>query len=275
MSGMREKKPGRLIRGLLLAVFVCSLSALMGYGLEDRKQERLQEEAVENYVRETPASETLSENRAKKTQKISGEDNTGKERESCPIKVDFDALSAENGDIAGWLYCENTNINYPVMQGKDNDYYLDHAYDKTESRAGALFVDAENRPGFADSNTIIYGHHMRNGSMFAHLADFAEQEYFDDHPVMWLLTPRQTYRVELLGGYMTSADSDSYTIFTGPCKELEQYLAAAAAASDVQTDVETPEDGRYVMFSTCEYDFEGARYVLHGRLLPVGGEERK
>lgn len=261
-SGMKKRNMSRAILLLLFGIFICSFSGLIRYCLEYREMGRDQEEAVKNYTQEVQTSEKPLE----KTKKA--DDKTVREDAFCPIKVDFDALSAENKDIAGWLYCEGTNINYPVMQGKDNDYYLNHAYDGKESRAGALFVDAENSRDFADSNTIIYGHHMRNGSMFAHLADFGEQEYFDTHPVMWLLTPEKNYRVELLGGYLTSADSDCYTIFTGPCEELEEYLKAAAAASDVQAETETPKDGRYVMLSTCEYDFEGARYVLHGRLLP-------
>lgn len=259
------------LRFLLLVIFLYSVSGLTGYCLDHRKQERSQREAVKNYVSEAAVAEIFVPEKAV-IPEILGEEGTksavDKGDAFCPIAVDFDALLAENKDIAGWLYCEGTNINYPVVQGKDNDYYLHHAYDGKESRAGALFVDAENRPQFADSNTIIYGHHMKNGSMFAHLADFADQEYFDTHSVMWLLTPEQTYKVELLGGYLTTAGSDSYTIFAGECEEFNDYLERATAASDVQAETQTPPDGRYVMFSTCEYDFKDARYVLHGRLLP-------
>lgn len=250
---VRNRIVTRVLRFLLFVIFIFSVSGLAGYCLDDRKQEISQKEAVKKYIQEAAVPEISA---------------GAQEDAFCPIKVDFDALLAENKDIVGWLYCEDTNINYPVVQGEDNDYYLHHAYDRKESRAGALFVDAENRPQFADSNTIIYGHHMKNGSMFAHLADFADQEYFDAHSVMWLLTPEQTYKVELLGGYLTTAGSESYTIFTGECEELNDYLERALAASDVQAETQTPSEGRYIMFSTCEYDFEDARYVLHGRLVP-------
>lgn len=276
---------------MLLLVFICCVFRLADYRSEYREQERLEKEAVEKYIREVSVPEMAAEIlenmpeqgiSAKVSEKMLPQDtasgdskknavgnNVGEESAVCPIAVDFGALLEANEDIVGWLYCEGTNINYPVVQGKDNDYYLHHAYDKSESRAGALFVDAENRPQFADSNTIIYGHHMKNGSMFAHLAYFAGQEYFDAHPVMWLLTPEGNYRVELLGGYLTSAESDSYTIFTGACREFDEYLAEVLAALDVQPDADVAGDGRYIMLSTCEYDFEDARYVLHGRLLPA------
>ena len=264
---MRKRIIVRALRLLLLAVFLVSVSELADYYLEYQRQERSQEEAVKNYVQYAPAPEIPAgpEEQAEETIQ---EASAGDRDAFCPITVDFDALTAENKDIVGWLYCEGTNINYPVVQGKDNEFYLHHAYDGTESRAGAIFVDAENRPQFADSNTILYGHHMKNGSMLACLADFAEQEFFDAHSVMWLLTPEQTYQVELLGGYLTYAGSDSYTIFTGACEEFDGYLEGVRAASDVQAETQTPRNGRYIMLSTCEYDFEDARYVLHGRLVP-------
>ncbi len=264
-GGRAEKIVIRVLRVLFLIAFLGSVSGLIRYCLEYRDQASSQRMAVKKYIQEAAVPEISAGAQEEAiTRDISGESTAAR----CPITVDFDALLSENEDIAGWLYCEDTNINYPVVQGKDNDYYLHHTYDRKESRAGAIFVDAENRPQFADSNTIIYGHHMKNGSMFARLADFADQEYFDAHPVMWLLTPEQTYQVELLGGYLTTAGSDSYTIFTGECEEFEDYLSEVITASDVQAEMQMPPDGRYIMLSTCEYDFEDARYVLHGRLKP-------
>lgn len=247
-----KKRIRTVVMFALLAVFVYSVTRLVLYYMEYKEQSTLYETAADNYIKRQEAEASAG-----------GED--------CPIKVDFDALLAECGDIVGWLYCEDTNINYPLVQGEDNNYYLRHSYNGEYLTAGTLFVDASNRPQFADSNTIIYGHNMKSGIMFAHLRDWADQEFFDAHPEMWLLTPAQNYRIELIGGHLTPAVSDSYTIFTGPCPEFDGYLEEAVKASDVQADVETPGDGRYIMFSTCEYDYQDARYVLHGRLVPVSG----
>lgn len=261
----QKNRAGKRIRAVtmvvLVAVFVCSSLRLAGYYLEYWQQKKLYEAAAAAYLRRLPASAESS------AEEEEAEDEQG---DVCPIEVDFAALLAENGDIVGWLYCEDTNINYPVVQGKDNEYYLDHSYNGEAGRAGAIFVDADNDSGFGDSNTILYGHHMRDGSMFAHLSDWAEQEYFDAHSEMWLLTPGQDYRVELLGGYLIPGTSGSYTIFTGACPEFDEYLRKAAAAFDVQTEADMPGDGRYIMLSTCEYVYKDARYVLHGRLVPVG-----
>lgn len=188
-----------------------------------------------------------------------------------PITVDFDALRQVNEDVAGWIYCEGTVINYPVVQGEDNDFYLHRAYDKTYSSPGSIFADANNRADFADANTILYGHHMKNGSMFAGLSDWADQAYYEEHPVMWLLTPEQNYKIELFSGYTAVAGSDVYTIFPEAGEELDAYLKDALARSDFRADVELGEGERYVLLSTCAYVFENARYVLHGRLTPVEG----
>lgn len=90
---------------------------------------------------------------------------------------------------------------------------------------------------------------------------------------MWLLTPDQDYRIDIFAGYTTSGYSDTYTIFTGSCEELDTYLEKAVAQSDFQTEVAADGKGRYVVLSTCAYVFTDARYVLHGVLVPVEAEK--
>lgn len=272
-----EERTKKALMALLLVIFVLSILRLFGYYLEYRAQEKLYEEVAETYT-EMKITSAESE-RDEEKPSVSAETGEGgeippistKEAEKnpqlCPISVDFDALLAVNEDIVGWLYCEGTNINYPIVQGYDNEYYLRHAYDKKESGAGAIFVDAGNRPDFTDSNTIIYGHNMKNGGMFAQLADWSDSVFFETHSEMWLLTPQQNYRVELFGGYLTKDASGSYTIFPAAGPEFAAYLKQAVAAADVRTETETPAEERYIMLSTCAYDFQDARYVLHGRLF--------
>ena len=191
------------------------------------------------------------------------------ERVLAPITVDFEALRAVNADVAGWIYCEGTAINYPLLQGPDNDYYLHRSYDGSRNAAGSIFVEELNRPVFADANTILYGHNMRDGSMFAALQNWADQSFYEAHPVLWLLTPERDYRVELLAGYTTSADSETYSIFAEPGPELDAYLTAALGRSDFRAAVSPAPGARWVLLSTCTYLFESARYVLHGMLCPA------
>ena len=85
--------------------------------------------------------------------------------------------------MIGWIYSSDTTINYPVVQGSDNAYYLKHLADGTENRNGCPFLDVQNRPDFTDDNSIIYGHHMQNGTMFADISWYEDQNYYNEHPV--------------------------------------------------------------------------------------------
>ena len=197
------------------------------------------------------------------------------EAEVAPIEVDFDELCGANKDVVGWIYCEDTYINYPVLHGDTNDTYLRRDYMHRDNIDGSIFCDAGNRRGFADANTIIYGHHMNYGTygkMFACLDDWADQEYYESHPVMWLLTPTQDYKIVLFSGHHTNAYSNMYDIYASHDKKLEKYLAEAVKESDfkpLEGVTVDEKEGKFVMLSTCAYIFQNARYVIHGELVPV------
>ena len=189
-----------------------------------------------------------------------------------PITVDFAALQAVNSDIIGWIYCEGTVINYPVLYGETNDTYLRHDYENNYNNAGSIFIDVKNSADFSDVNTIVYGHHMDDGSMFAVLENWQDQTFFDAHPVIWLLTPQQNYRIVPFSAYETDAYSETYTIYSAPGDLLNGYLRTAADRSVVQAGVVPDGTGCHVLLSTCASAFGGGseRSVVHGVLQPVG-----
>ena len=196
----------------------------------------------------------------------------GSETDRVPIKVDFEALTRENPDIVGWIYCEDTLINYPVLFGRDNAYYLDRNYREAYDPSGSIFIDGSNNSKITDSNLILYGHHMQDGSMFASLKNWFLQDYYEAHPIMWFLTPEQNYRVDLFAGYTTTADSWTYTIFLGPGPQLDSYLQVAKNSSAFTSDVTLDSDAKYIVLSTCAYNYDSYdeyRTVLHGKLVPV------
>lgn len=196
-------------------------------------------------------------------------ETAGADQVFAPITVDFAALQQVNEDVVGWIYCEDSVINYPILKGEDNDYYLHHSIDGRETKAGSIFMEAENRSDFSDPNTVLYGHHMKDKSMFASIEYWADQAYYEGHPAMWILTPTQDYRVDLFSGYTVSAYSDTYRLFSGAGEEFNAYLKEMASRSDFTADVDLTGDAHYVMLSTCAYSFEDARYVLHGKLVPA------
>ncbi len=123
-------------------------------------------------------------------------------------------------------------IDYPVCQGEDNSYYLTHLSDRTYNRNGCLFVDCKNSSDFSDDNTIIYGHHMASGKMFASLIKYKEQDYYEEHPIMYLTTEEGTYKIELFSAYVTEIGSSAYTMIFGTAKERAAWLKEISNKSD-------------------------------------------
>lgn len=187
---------------------------------------------------------------------------------SAPITVDFDALRQINEDVIGWIYCEDTQINYPVVQGVDNDYYLHYLIDGTYNASGSIFVDARCSGDFSDPYTIIYGHNMKNGSMFAGIKKFHSQKYYEEHPVMWLLTPERTYLLELVAGYTTDATSKAFVLYDD-WASMQEYLAHALKWTNFIAPVDPASVEHLVSLATCSYEHDTARFVLLGSLVPL------
>lgn len=188
------------------------------------------------------------------------------------LTVDFDELKAINSEVVGWLYLPDTVINYPVTQGMDNSYYLKHLYDGTYNANGCLFMDCKNSLDFTDDNILIYGHHMNSGKMFASLVKYKTQSYYEAHPMAYLITPEKIYRIEIFAGYTATVDSMAYMISLGDRKEKIEWLKEMFDKSDFEANVTVYPEDTIVTFSTCEYSFQNARYVVHGRLVEMEGE---
>ena len=193
-------------------------------------------------------------------------------REICDkwtAQVDYEALTGMNGDYACWLYAPGTQIDYPVVQGEDNSYYLKRMFNGERNSAGTLFIDYRNLPDFQDPNTLVYGHHMRNDSMFGTLTDYAEQAYFEAHPLMLVMARDAIYLLELFAGYTTSDGDHCYDIAISDEEDMAAFVAEAVGKSDFLSGVDVLTTDRLVTLSTCAYAFENARYILIGRLVPV------
>lgn len=139
-------------------------------------------------------------------------------------EVDFKALLEINPDLVGWIYIEGTGINYPVVQGADNQYYLKHLFTGEWNSSGCIFLDARNNIDLSDRNSILYGHHMKDGSMFHGLMEYKSQEYYDEHPTALFLTLEANYEVKIFSGYVASVDADAWTVGFSSDSEFEEWL---------------------------------------------------
>lgn len=182
--------------------------------------------------------------------------------------VDFEALHAINPDVAAWIYIEGTNINYPVVQGSDNSYYLNRLFDGTSNGAGTIFMDYRNRQDLSDRNTVLYGHHMQNGTMFQQITEYKQQEFYDQHPVCLIMTPNGNYRLEFFAGYITDMNDQSWKMEFASDKEYAGWLQDAVSKSLFISTVEPAAQHRVMTLSTCTYEYNDARFVLVGILKP-------
>lgn len=208
--------------------------------------------------------------------------NENSNEEACPISVDFNNLLAANNDVCGWIYSPDTVINYVVVQqpadssydpkavSSDEKYpYLHHKLDGSYSVAGTLFIDPECSPNFSGANTIIYGHNMKNGSMFASLHNYVDQSYYDAHPFFYISTPSCDYKVDIFSCFTCDYDADTYTLSFASEEEYSAFLSKMASKSNVKTDVAVDSTERIVTLSTCTYEYDNARYVVLGKLVPI------
>ena len=261
----------RLLRFLLglaaCGVLVYASVNLAGYIRESNRSISLKEELIDDAVVVRNSAAEASDTPPNLNQTV--EQNTAQiSHETAPIEVDFDALAEKNGDIIAWLYSEDTPINLPVVQSTDNDYYLRRMIDGTWNSSGSLFADCRNASDFSDQNTIIYGHNMKNDEMFGTLPNYKDQSYYDEHPVMWLLTPNGDYKIELVAGYVTETTSDVYS-FDQSEEAVFSTVQQVIENSTFTTDAVIHQGDRFLTLSTCSYEYDNARYVLIGRLVPL------
>ncbi|MBR2189646.1 MAG: class B sortase [Eubacterium sp.] len=182
----------------------------------------------------------------------------------CPISVDFDALKAINEDIVGWLYIKTLDISYPIVQGEDNSFYLHQTFEKKYNFAGSIFMDMDNRSDFEDPNTIIYGHNMKNDSMFGRLDEYFKEDADTDDPHFWILVPGAEYCYDMFSMDRVDPSGEVYTLFSGADETFVEYARKRAAASVVELPPqEFTTNSKIVTLSTCTGD-SVARYVVQG-----------
>lgn len=187
--------------------------------------------------------------------------------EEQAFTVNFEALAAINPDCKAWLLSEETALSYPVVQGEDNEYYLNHLFNGEKNGAGCLFLDAVNQPDFSDRNSVIYGHAMKNGTMFASLANYEKQEYYDAHPVMHLLTADASYEMQIFAAGVVSLDARVWETEFETQDDFALWLEDVSAESQIETSVVPKASDHVLTLSTCTYGSGDARLVVLGVLV--------
>lgn len=252
---------------ILILIFLFSawklVSALWSY-LEGRNSY----ESLEQYISFETQPVQASEASTEAPEETLSFDVAPMEEEDDTVwpQVDFDHLQQINPDIVGWIYIEGTKINYPIVQAENNDYYLNRLFDGTRNSAGSIFMDFRCSSDFSDRHSILYGHNMKDKSMFAALINYKDPSFFRDHPVALLLTPTCNYKIQIFSGYVADSWDISWQLDLDP-ESFENWLTQIAEKSRfTPTSLPTEEDS-VLTLSTCSYEFHDARFVLHGYVL--------
>lgn len=180
--------------------------------------------------------------------------------------VDFEELRAINPDIIGWIQVPGTSINYPVVHGSDNDYYLFHLPDGTKNRCGSIFLDCRSDANLTNRHSIIHGHNMGDGSMFQDLLLYQSQEFMNSHPIAYLITPTHNYEIEFFAGSLLGTDADVWKFTFSGDLGFQEWIDSCISQSQVSSTLRPTASDRIVTLSTCSYAFHDARWVLQGVL---------
>lgn len=167
--------------------------------------------------------------------------------------IDFDGLHEINKDIVGWIYFENEEISYPILQGRTDDDYISTTYAGKSSREGSIFLESMNKPDFSDFHSIIYGHNMRNLSMFGRLRYYyRESDYYNDHKYFQVITPEKKYRYEIISYKHVPDDAPLYMVtgISGP-KRNDFVQNTLMSGSMLGVSVQASENDHFVTLSTC------------------------
>lgn len=193
------------------------------------------------------------------------------------FRVDFKELQFVNPDVCGWIYQYDSVINYPILRSSySNDTYLKMTYDGKSNSAGSIFMDYRNKQDYSDDNTVIYGHNMRNGKMFASLKKYRDQDYADQHNSFYIMTPEGNRRYEVVSAFETDALSGTYSRNFNGLEDKKKWISRVIQSSVVETYVPVNENDKFVTLSTCVSgnDYR-ARFVVIGvfaGMEPVYGE---
>lgn len=263
---MKKKKQTDIINTVVfltaLTVFIVAavklISILFDYYSADKEYEDIQSYV---YVQTTEVSGVMA---TEGTEAV-----TQKE-----IAVDFAALQEQNEDCIGWIYFEDPDISYPIMQGADNNEYLRTTFLREARTAGSIFIDADNSKDFSDDNTLVYGHNMKDGTMFGQLKNYEKEEFYRKNPQFLIETPQglSYYTIYACCVSDVGVEESVFSISFSDAEQYADYQKQAKERSLYDTGVEVTPEQKTVTLVTCNQAGENYRLLLHAvqtEFIPV------
>lgn len=256
-----KKKIWMAVYVLLVAACLLCIAFMALYLIDKKKQEQEAQEKYEEVVEQVVEPEPL--------EPVVPEE----EEEKAELPIDFEALQEINPEIYAWIRIPDTNVDYPILQREDEDqsFYLDHDMYGEAQKAGSIYTESYNSKDFHDPNTIIYGHNMKNGSMFHNLRYFAEQDFFDEHEEMYIYMPEKVLRYRIFASYefddrhlLGSYNFDDEEVFAD---YIEEITNPRSMYTMLREDCEITVEDRIVTLSTCVANKPNNRRLVQAVLV--------
>lgn len=249
---------------LILMVIVSGVGVVNRY-LQDKRAEEEYRRLAE-LARETTEATTEAP-----TEALTEPQETEPETEAYISPIDFEALSEVNPDVVGWIRIPDTNVDYPIVQTDDNDKYLHTSFEGEESIAGTVYLDFESDSDMMGFNNILYGHNMKNGSMFKDIVKYKDQSYFDEHKYFEIYTPERTIRLKAISCYYAKAEPIVRKTRFKTRESYEAFIKEMIKPCAWYEMPEFPIDSLYTLV-TCSYEVNDARTILYAVEVDENGD---
>lgn len=252
---MDKKKVIKIIRIVVIAILGIALVSALGYfGVKaygDYKEKKAYSDLAD-YMNVVP------------------EENQNEVKEKTEKQLKLEELHNQYSDVVGYIYIPDTNISYPVVQGKDNDYYLNHTYQGESSARGSIFLDHKVDMNAPSTNFLIYGHRNKNGAMFDNLIKYESEDFYKEHKKIYFTTLDDDSEYEIIAAfrgrryYVSEKNVFRYYYFINAENENEfnDYVSSAKSASMYDTGVTATYGDQLLTLSTCAYHAEHGRFAV-------------
>lgn len=255
----------RVTNTTLFIIIICCLSIICykfyNYFIDEKLNNEIQSYAP------TISDVYLSEDSSQSSSNEVGVNNNPNEAEgdNKTISENQEELKSINNNYEMWIEIPNTKINYPIVQGKDNEYYLKHNFKNESNMSGTIFVDCNNNID-EDKNIIIYGHNMRNGTMFNNITKFKEESFFNNNNTINIIRNNILYQYEIFSIYVEDESKVSLEIEFTDNDAFVNYALNEASKSMYNKNIIITEEDKIITLVTCSYEYTGARTILVGKL---------
>lgn len=258
-----------MIQHILTVILACQLLYIIWYQW-DSYQYHKQSLMFQQMYREQDIGEAIGDSEGETPMELLGDEGQKEGKEAGMLLSGLRSLYEINPDLAGWIEIPDTDLAKPVVQGEDNEFYLDHDFYGEPDKRGVIFVNADTNLWPGEPNTVLYGHHMRDGSMFGMLRNYKEKSYYDAHPAFYFHSLYEEREYEIVSVVITSLyPQDDFKYYDYKKIETQEdfyaYYNSIKERSLYETGVTAVYGDELVTLCTCDYSMPEGRMLVIGK----------